>query len=67
MKTADIAYVRKHREEMLDSYIRSIREVGGDPSAFLDRIDTMTVAEMMDVLAQNRVRFSVKPKQGGDY
>lgn len=58
----DIAEVRMHREEMIDSYIEAVREVGGCPNHFLRNIDRMTVAEMIDVLAQNRVRFSVKPK-----
>ena len=63
MKTSELVEVRKHREEMLDSYIKAIREVGGAPDMFLQDIDKMTVAEMMDVLAQNRVRFCVKPKK----
>lgn len=58
MKAKDIARVKLHREEMIDSYIQAIREVGGCPSIFLEEIDTMTVAEMIDALAQNRVRFT---------
>lgn len=56
---SEIIRVRKHREKMLDSYLESIRTVGGCPKLFLDSIETMTVAEMMEVLAQNHIRFTV--------
>lgn len=60
MKTSELAAIRQHREEMLDSYLESIREVGGDSKMFLENIDTLTISEMMDLLAQNGVRFTAK-------
>lgn len=54
--------VAKHKAEMLDSYIIAIAECGGSPSKFIEEIDTMTVKEMIDILAQNGVRFTVKKK-----
>jgi len=47
-----------HRAEMIDSYTLAIAECGGSASTFISRIETMTVKEMIDVLAQNGVRFT---------
>lgn len=57
MKTAQIARIRVAREEMLESYIDAIREAGGDYRIFLKEASSMSVAEMIDLLAQNGVRF----------
>lgn len=54
--------VIRQREEMLQSYCDAIRKVGGCPMAFLDRLESMTVREMIDVLAQNGVRFTTNRK-----
>ncbi len=62
MKSEDIASVKLHREEMIDTYVEAIRKVGGCPSHFLKKINEMTVAEMIDVLAQNGVRFTTVEK-----
>lgn len=56
---SELVRVRKHREAMLDTYIDAIRQVGGSPAHFLETLETMTVAEMMEILAQNYVRFTV--------
>jgi len=58
----DYVEVIKQREEMLQSYCDAIRKVGGCPMRFLDRLDHMTVREMIDVLAQNGVRFTTTRK-----
>lgn len=58
MNTSELAKIKKHREQMLDSYCEAIKEVGGRVDYFLDEIDTMTVSEMMDALAHNDVRFT---------
>lgn len=47
----------QHIQQMLSSYTDAIRQAGGDTDVFLDNIYTMTVAEMIDNLAQNGVRF----------
>lgn len=54
--------VIRHREEMLQSYCDAIRKVGGCPMHSLDRLGSMTVKEMIDVLAQNGVRFTTNRK-----
>lgn len=54
--------VIRHREEMLQSYCDAIRKVGGCPMVFLDRLESMSVREMIDVLAQNGVRFTTNRK-----
>lgn len=47
---------------MLDSYMLAIAECGGSPSKFIKDINTMTVKDMIDILAQNGVRFTTKSK-----
>lgn len=54
----DVFEVAKHKAEMLDSYIYAILECGGSPSKFIADIETMTVKDMIDILAQNGVRFT---------
>jgi len=51
--------VEIHRAEMIDSYTLSIAECGGSASHFIKSIDTMTVKEMINALAQNGVRFTL--------
>ncbi|NIQ05586.1 MAG: hypothetical protein GWO20_07630 [Candidatus Korarchaeota archaeon] len=58
----DYVDVIRQREEMLQSYCDAIRKVGGCPLVFLDKLDHMTVREMIDVLAQNGVRFTANQK-----
>lgn len=58
----DYVNVIRQREEMLQSYCDAIRKVGGCPMTFLDRLEYMTVREMIDVLAQNGVRFTTNRK-----
>lgn len=58
----DYVEVIKQREEMLQSYCDAIRKVGGCPTHFLDKLEDMTVREMIDVLAQNGVRFTTNRK-----
>lgn len=52
--------IHKQRNEMLISYINAISKVGGCPELFLERIDKMTVWEMVEILAQNGVRFTTE-------
>lgn len=59
----DVFTVAKHKAEMLDSYIYAILECGGSPSKFIADIETMTVKDMIDILAQNGVRFTVKKRK----
>lgn len=54
----ELTGVEKHRQEMIRSYADAIRKARGCPDVFLDQIETMTVAEMIEALAQNRVRFT---------
>jgi len=51
-----------HRAEMLDSYMLAIAECGGSAASFISKIETMTVKEMIDRLAQNGVRFTTDRK-----
>jgi hypothetical protein len=51
-----------HRAEMLDSYMLAIAECGGSAASFISKIETMTVKEMIDGLAQNGVRFTTDRK-----
>jgi len=51
-----------HRAEMLDSYMLAIAECGGSAASFVSKIETMTVKEMIDGLAQNGVRFTTDRK-----
>jgi hypothetical protein len=46
------------KNEMLKSYCEAIREAGGDVELFIEDIDTMTVGEMINRLAQNDIRFT---------
>ena len=43
--------------EMLMSYVESVELAGGSTQRILEEIDTMSVDEMMCVLASNSVRF----------
>ena len=52
--------VYKQRAEMLDSYLIAIAKAGGSTGRFMDNIETMTVMEMIECLAQNGVRFTNK-------
>lgn len=58
MDTTISASIIAQRYEMLESYAEAIRKCGGDPTYFLMNVETMTVREMIDCLAQNGVRFS---------
>ena len=42
---------------MLETYIKAITKVGGNPLIFVRNINTMTVWEMFEALANNGVRF----------
>lgn len=44
-------------QDMFLSYVDTIEQVGGDPSNFINNINSMTVSEMMQILAPNGVRF----------
>lgn len=59
----ELLEVAKHKAEMLDSYLYSILECGGSPTKFIKDIDEMTVKEMIDILAQNGVRFTTVKKE----
>lgn len=54
----DYVSVVRDRTEMLDSYMMAILKCGGSPKSFIKEIETMTVKEMIDILAQNGVRFT---------
>ena len=46
--------------KMLMSYISAITKCGGAVDSFIEDIDTMTVAEMINILGPNNVRFVYK-------
>lgn len=50
--------IEQARNEMLESYCVAIQEAGGNAEMFLSDIDTMTVGEMINHLAQNGIRFT---------
>jgi hypothetical protein len=60
LESIDYVKVVKMRAEMLDSYMMAIVKCGGSPKSFIADIETMTVKEMIDSLAQNGVRFTNK-------
>jgi hypothetical protein len=60
LESIDYVKVVKMRAEMLDSYMMAIVKCGGSPKSFIADIETMTVKEMIDALAQNGVRFTNK-------
>lgn len=51
--------VEADRVAMLDSLLESICRANGSPKYILDKIvrENMTVVELIDTLAQNKVRF----------
>ena len=61
-KPSEVKSPELHRAEMLDSYMLAIAECGGSAASFISKIETMTVKEMIDVLAQNGVRFTIDRK-----
>lgn len=54
--------VESLRIDMFNSYIKAIKDAGGNFDFFVDSINKMTVAEMIDLLATNGVRFTFDKK-----
>jgi hypothetical protein len=61
-KPTEVKSPELHRAEMLDSYMLAVAECGGSAATFVSKIETMTVKEMIDTLAQNGVRFTTDRK-----
>ena len=51
--------VEADRVEMLDSLMQAVFDAGGNPQLFFNKVikENITVVELIDALAQNKVRF----------
>lgn len=60
LATGNVARDTDAWRRMYMDYVTAIAAKGGDPKMFMQRLDSMTVGEMMDALAPNSITFATK-------
>jgi len=56
-------HITQDEVQMIKSLISSVDKAGGSASTIFSKLDTMTVKELIEILAPNGVRFTIKNKK----